>query len=113
MIATQKLIYAKQLKLRNEYLKTKIRFKKLNNDILLVKVAKIVTFFETFFKKFVIKTQKNKSNVYESDNYLKCDSYFIIMKNQFRLNNVLRRDDMNSTKIDFVVIFLKKTSRQK
>ena len=74
-IATQRLIYAKQLKLRNEYLKTKIRFKKLNNDILLVKVAKIVTSFEIsiqdmwfqcwYFEIKMLKTQIYKTRVFQ------------------------------------------------
>ena len=64
------------------------------------------------FKKITIKVCDNISKKYEEDNYIKYDNYVVVvMKNQFQLNNVLRRDDFDNVKIAFVTIFLNITSR--
>ena len=63
------------------------------------------------FKRVIIKVCDNTSKKYEEDNYIKYDNYVVVMKNQFQLNNVLRRDDLDNVKIAFVTIFLNITSR--
>ena len=62
-------------------------------------------------KKVIIKVCDNISKKYEKNNYIKYDNYVVVMKNQFQLNNVLRRDDLDNVKIVFVTIFLNITFR--
>ena len=62
-------------------------------------------------KKVIIKVCDNISKKYEKNNYIKYDNYVVVMKNQFQLNNVLRRDDLDNLKIAFVTIFLNITFR--
>ena len=62
-------------------------------------------------KRITIKVCDNISKKYEENNYIKYDNYVVVMKNQFQLNNVLRRDDLDNVKIVFVTIFLNITSR--
>ena len=63
------------------------------------------------FKRVTIKVCDNISKKYKENNYIKYDNYVVVMKNQFQLNNVLRRDDLDNVKIVFVTIFLNITSR--
>ena len=58
-------------------------------------------------KKIIIKVYDNISKKYEKDNDIKYDNYVVVMKNQFQLNNVLRRDDLDNLKIAFVTNFFK------
>ena len=62
-------------------------------------------------KKVTIKVCDNISKKYEENNYIKYDNYVVVMKNQFQLNNVSKRDDLDNVKIAFVTIFLNITSR--
>ena len=63
------------------------------------------------FKRVTIKVCDNISKKYKENNYIKYDNYVVVMKNQFQLNNVLRRDDLDNVKIVFVTIFLNITFR--
>lgn len=104
--------YATNMKAREVWLHRSNVEQRLENDILLRRAAAVPAAVpQSEPKKPIIKVQGKTPEQYNGGRFIDCDNYFTAMEDQYQLNNVLDRDDMDQQKISFAITFLGETPR--